>query len=275
MPEDDPLIADSLTVYRVRDALTGGKRGLGRERDVAAYLEQRFPGIGRAVTAAHDFHRRAALWAVTGGELAPPAEAVIFAACGLPAPSGPLHADALEAAPHVRILYCDSNPKITEVNVDALVRPDPERVMAETAWRPLPEVLGTPQARELTRLGPVSVQLMHALHWWPPPIAREAVAGYGRRLPPGSTLCMSLWTPERDTDGKVTPEGEEMMEVMTLAGGRAYTHSAQDVAEWVMAAGMRLHPMGVTDAREFGRPAPKAPLAGLPGRVIEAVGIVP
>jgi hypothetical protein len=275
--EPDPPIADLGTVARVRDALAGGKRALGRDRDVAAYFEERFPGVGKAVTVAHDFHRRAAMRAVTGQLGAPPAAAVIFASCGLPSPAGALHASAVEAVPRIRVLYADSDPKITETNRTVLARPDPGRVAALTGRARCPqEILGSPQAAELLTQGPVSVQVILVPHRWPPDVAREAVAGYAELLPPGSTLCLSLGSPDRDPrTGKMTAQAREFLDLMSLAGGPAYPHFPEDVASWVEDAGMLLNRMGVADAREFGRPAPSAPLAGLPGRVIAAAGIVP
>jgi hypothetical protein len=58
-------VTDTDTVAGVREALAGGHLALGRERGVAAYLEGKYPGLGRLVLAAHRFHSAAALWALT------------------------------------------------------------------------------------------------------------------------------------------------------------------------------------------------------------------
>ena len=272
--DDEPPIADSGTVARVVDALAGGKWALGRDRDIAAYIRQRFPGAAEAVHIAHGFHRRAALWAVT--QCIPPATGVIFASSGLPAPSGFLYSWAAQASPDARFLYVNEDPKITEIIRGALGQREP-RVGAATACARCPaQVLSTPQARELLARGPVSLHIVNAAHRWPAGIARETVAGYAELLPPGSSLCLSAGSPARDpATGEITPRAQELLEVLRLAGGPVYPHRPEDVASWIKGAKLVLHPAGVTDARRFGRPAPRGPLRDYPATVLEAVALRP
>jgi hypothetical protein len=265
VPDEDPPY-ECGTVARVREALTGGTRALARDRDLAAYLASRVPRADEPVRAAIAFHRRAARWAVS---MAPvPAASVLFAACGLPPPGRPLHADAAEASPSARYCYCDGDPKITEVNRRVLA--EPGRITVMTAYAAYPAtLLGRPQAAELLALGPVSVHVLGAAHYWPADLAAAAVAGYGERLPSGSTLCLTWGLYD------ATPEGEELTEIVSLAGGRVHRHEPGAVAGWVKAAGMALHPQGITAAAAFAAPYAAPAASGMPMTVMGAVAAVP
>jgi S-adenosyl methyltransferase len=267
--DHDPPIADSGTVARVRNALAGGKRALGRERDLAAYAERRFPGAGDLVRAEQAFHRRAARWAAAEEKLAVPAAGIIFGNAGLPVPDGPpLHALAAEVSPSARFAYADGDPKVTEINRSALAEPGKVTVMTARAWNPA-ELLGTPQARELLALEGISVHIVGGPHFWPADLTENAIAGYGRLLPPGSSLCISWGVPDP------TPDGEELLGIIGMAGGRAWSHSPQKMARWLEGAGLGLHPQGITDARAFAAPFAKPSGPRAPMTVMEAVAVKP
>lgn len=265
MPAEDPPF-ESGTIARVRDALTGGTRALARDRDLAAYLASRFPGLGEMVRVSRDFHRRAALWAVSGAEVL--AASVLFAAAGLPGQGRPLHADAAEAAPGTRFCYADRDAQITGFNRAVLADPGRVTVMTAPAVHP-GELLAAPQAKELLALGPVSVHVLGAMHFWPADLARAAVAGYGKLLPHGSSLCLSWVLVDP------TPQGRELADMMGLAGVTVSRHLPGDVEAWLKAGGFVLHPQKITDARAFAAPFAE-PSAGPrpPMRVMEAVAIV-
>jgi hypothetical protein len=100
-------------------------------------------------------------------------------------------------------------------------------------------------------------------------MAAEAVAGYAKLLPEGSTLVMSLVVPDPCEDGR------QMMRDAGRAGGPGYCHTREDVASWFEGAGLRLREPGVAPVRAIARPWVEpyriAPL--VPGRPVGAVGI--
>jgi hypothetical protein len=211
--------------------------------------------------------------AVVGGEdgfRVAPALAVVIAGAGLPPPGAPLHSRAADANPKARFTYSAPDPSLVDVIAQELAAVEPDRVSVVLAPSlDADEVLAglPPEASG----GPVSVQIVLTPARWPPGLARKAIARYVKLVPPGSTLCLSLVT------GDQRPEGAQMMDAPSLAGGRGYCHTARDVTGWIEDAGLVLHPDGVQDVRALMRgwavryPAPP----GVPGQVIGAVAVKP
>jgi hypothetical protein len=115
------------------------------------------------------------------------------------------------------------------------------------------------------------VQLQMCAQWWPPQFCEWAVCRYRELLPNGSSLALSVAIPGG------APGAAELGKDVERAGGKMYSHTEDEVAGWLKAAGLELTPDGVTDVRgrelgwasaEFGRMRPVA-------RVIEAVALVP
>ena len=117
----------------------------------------------------------------------------------------------------------------------------------------------------------VTPQLQLCAQWWAPEFAAWAVAEYGRRLPSGSTVALSLAVPAGGNGADL------FMSDISRAGGTIYPHTVDDVARWIKLAKLKLVPPGVTDARskelgwaaaEFHRQRPVA-------RMLKAVALVP
>ena len=267
-----------VTAAGVRYALTGGGRpwALRAEREIAGRLAAAYPGLGRMIQAAYEWHRVTAARAA-GGELPgkPPA-GLVFVGAGLAA-GLPLHAYADEVRPGTRVVYVDPAKRTAEVNAEFLA--DGRRVAVACAGPGDPAaVLGAAPCAELLAAGPVSVHLVACPSLWPPGEAAAAVAGYASpvglpdgsavRLRPGSTLCVTAVIPDRDPDGSPTPAAEAMLTAGGLAGVPGYAHAPEAVAAWIEGAGMML-PGGVHPVRTF-RVAPR-----VPGRPWGAVAVVP
>jgi hypothetical protein len=273
---------DAGRIARLRDVLAGGHLGLDPDRRLAASLTARWPWLPDAVQGANEFHRRAAHWAVTGGTPecpVPPAAGVIFAASGYPvggkdAAGGPLplgfHGAAQAARPDALFAYADVDIAALTYNLALLAEPDPGRVSAYLASARNPEeLLSNGHAQAIASRGPVLVQLQLCLHWWPADFAAHALAGYGEQLPPGSAVALSAGVPGGGP-------GWQELTADLLAAGTVYSHTGDDIAGWLKAAGLQLTPAGITDVRaqggwaaaEFGRQKPVA-------RVIEAVALKP
>lgn len=267
-------VLDTGRIARVRDVLAGGHLALEPDRRLAADILRRWSWTRTLVTGANGFHRRAATLAVTGGTPGfpvPPAAGVIFAASGYPVGGG-FHQAAALVRPDALFAYAEADPTAIALSRALLAAPDPGHVSAYLAAAHDPAgLLGAPAARAVLERGPVMVQLQLCAQWWPPKFAAWAVTQYGRLLPSGSTVALSLGI----AGGGSGAAG--LGADIGRAGGRVYPHDEDDVAAWVKEAGLELAPPGITDVRgrelewaaaEFGRQRPVA-------RVIEAVAMVP
>lgn len=268
-----PPSVDAGRIGRLRDVLAAGYLALEADRTLAAQVLEGRPWLRDMVTGANEFHRRAAEWAVRGGTPefpVRPAAGVIFAACGYPLPGG-FHAAAAAAAPDALFAYADIDAAAITYNLALLAAPDPEHVsvFAGSARDPA-GLLSAGHAIAMLERGPVMVQLQLCAHWWPPAFCAWAVCEYGRLLPRGSTLALSLGV------AGGAPGAAEFSADLERAGGRIYGHTEAEVAGWLKAAGLELAPSGISDVRgrggwaagEFGAQQPVA-------RVIEAVAVVP
>lgn len=265
----DPPVDPAVTAG-VRAALTGNEKwALTAERAVAQELRRRYPGLGRMTEAAYEWHRVTAGQAVTGNLGAPAAAGLVFCGAGLRPPGLSLHAYAAEVTRPVRVVYADPGRRTAEVNEEFLAAPSGGLVSVAVARSiDAAAVLSAAPVAELAARGPLSVHLVLCLWRWPPGKAPQAIAGYKKGLPPGSTLCMTVLIPDRDDAGEVTPEAAAMTEAALLAGGPAYAYTPEDVAGWIDGAGMKLAG-GVHLVRTF-RVAPR-----VPGRVHGAVAVAP
>lgn len=255
---------DVARIARLHCAIAGGAQAGARDRELAAWLAACAPAMPAQFREAAAFHGRRAMRAVTEEGAA----GVLFASAGVPCGS-PHHLPALGASPSARFAYAASDPE-ARLTARALLAGDRVRVTGESARDP-EALMGSEAAGWLG--SPLQVQVPLAAHFWPADAARRVTAGIGERLPPGSSLVLSLWSPLPGA------EGERFLGMLSAAAGaQACGHSPQDVAGWLKAAGLEPHPHGVTDVRAWPGRA-WAEEAGLsrssPGRVIGAVGLRP
>ena len=267
-------VIDAGRLARLRDVLAGGHLALDADRRLAGGILKRWPWTASLVTSANEFHRRAAAWAVSGGTPGfpvPPAAGVIFAASGYPVGGG-FHAAAALARPDALFAYLDADPAAVAYNQALLGAPDPLRVCGRRAPARDPgRLLAVPAVQAILDRGPVMVQLQLCAQWWPPEFAAQAVAGYARLLPPGSTLALSLGVPGG------TSGAAELAAAVRRAGGILYSHTEDEVAGWFKAAGLVLTPAGITDVRgrEMGWAAAEVSRQRPVARAAGAVALVP
>ena len=82
------------------------------------------------------------------------------------------------------------------------------------------------------------LQLQLCAQWWPGDFAAWAVAEYGRLLPSGSTLALSLAVPGGGSDAGA------LSAAIGSTAGTVHVHTEDEVARWVAAAGLELTPEG-------------------------------
>jgi hypothetical protein len=201
----------------VRAAWSGSVWADAGDRRRAEEMETLTPGAREATRLGMEFHAKACRWALGEG-----VQGVIFAACGLPADPEP-HLSYDDGPPRAlpgRFAFADADPGTTLINQG--VHGPPDRVKAVQASAREPSVLLDAAGFS----GRVCVQLQLCAHWWPADMAAGLVAEYGRLLPPGSILVMSLTVPDPG-------RGDDVTAALDSPAGILYRHTADDVAEWI------------------------------------------
>jgi hypothetical protein len=269
-------VLDPGRISRLRDVFAGGHLALEADRRAAAGILERWPATADLVKGANAFHERAAAWAVSGGtpdSPVPPAAGVIFAACGYPLPGG-FHAAARAARPDALYCYASADPVTVSYCRSLLAVCDPLRVSAyQASARDPAAVLGAFAAQVLLDRGPVMVQLQFCAQRWPSAFCAWAVAEYGRLLPSGSTLALSLGVP-----GGGNPSSAELVAGLSRAGASEFhAHDEAEVTAWITEAEPKLILAGIGDVRGRELEWATARFAALrpAARVIEAVALVP
>lgn len=268
-------VLDPGRISRLRDVFAGGHLALEADRRAAAGILERWPATAALVRGANESHRRLAELAVTGGTPDfpfPPAAGVIFAACGYPLPGG-FHTAAQAARPDALYCYASADPATVSYCRSLLAVRDPLRVSAyQASARDPAAVLGAFAAQVILDRGPVMVQLQFCCQRWPSAFCAWVVAEYGRLLPSGSTLALSLGVPGGN------PSAAELVAGLSRAGASEFFgHDEAEVAGWVTGAEPKLILAGIGDVRGRELDWATARFAALrpAARVIEAVALKP
>lgn len=212
-------------VARVFCALAGGVVHSDADREAAAAVEARWPGTAAQIQSARAFHARVAAWAAGSQG----ARGLIVTPAGYPCDPDP-HDAFLKAAPDAKVLLADTDEEVSWVNQEVLGA-DPRVTVARVPASSPAAMMSSAEARELPR--PLCLIIPFAAMMLPPETCAAALAVYGRVLPAGSVVALSLWTP----DGG--PAGEEFLREWGPLVAPAWGHTAEDVAGWIRGAGMR------------------------------------
>lgn len=248
-------------VARVFCALAGGVVHSDADWKAAAAVEARWPGTAAQIQSARAFHARVAAWAAGSQGV----RGMIVAPAGYPCDPDP-HDAFLKAAPDGRVLLADADEEVSWVNQEVLGT-DPRVTVVKAPAARAAGLMASPEAEELPR--PLCLIIPFAAMMLPPATCAAALAVYGRVLPAGSVVALSLWIP----DGG--PAGEEFLAEWGNLVFPAWGHTAEDVSGWVKAAGME----AVRKARDLrareGREWAEEDLAcWSPGRMTGAVARV-
>lgn len=257
---------DRRALGRIRDALTGSYRAVAADRELAAEIEAAWPGTGRLVSLADEWHRLMSLRAVEAG-----ARSVIYAAAGRPPPGGLLHAGAADADPEARFGYVFSDAETEAYSRGRLEEAGDGRVLIARGRAEDPgEWLEAEPVAGLLAAGPASVHLVLAVQRWPPELCLEVLLALRRGLPPGSGACLSAGT-------AAGPRAAEYAEYVSARTGRVWSHSRAQLDGWLALAGFAPGAGGARDVRAWERPWAEARLPAVagPATVIGAAGTVP
>jgi hypothetical protein len=193
-----------------------------------------------------------------------PTRATVRSGDGKQARIMPVHELAREAVPHVRAAYVDSDEVAVSQAAAVLGGAGVRAVCADL--RDPGAVLADPGLREVIDLArPVALILASVLHFFTAGEAREIVAGYARRVAPGSYVIISVVVSDQD-----------MLRKVRAASGRDDLHSFAIPEIRGLLGGLELVQPGVVPARAWrgGAPDPGLRPSG-PAYLMAAVGRVP
>lgn len=217
-----PAGIDTAPCARLLAAFHSDRWSGQRDRARAAALEEIAPGCGDLIRDARAWHQRAARWSLglgCGGGIV----------CGAGYPAAPeTHRSASGRLLHGRWVLCDPDAGVTVANRWGPGQDPSGQVSAIQGSAVDPgDILGRAEVRALTP--PLSAHSQMGAQFWADGQAADAVAGWGRLLPPGSVFCLSLWLADLST-----PEGREFTAAF---GEHVQPHGESDVRRWFREAG--------------------------------------
>jgi S-adenosyl methyltransferase len=258
----------SPSIQGVYDALRGGHRNLGADEEIAAALEQAFPGTGARMLEERAFTARAVTWAAGRG-----IRQYVVTGAGMPAaPGHNLHEAAQAARPGSVTVYASANPYAAAWTRALLAKDDPLVASVQAQVRCPSDILGLPGVAGLVDFGePACVVAPMVLHFSAPDAAQVMISGIAKQLPAQSVVAVSAWA-------RTAPA--QAGEFERLFGHRIHRHAGADIAGWMTAAGLRVVPeprgsrSGVVEARLWPDQVWAAgELGRTPGRIVVAVGV--
>lgn len=206
---------------------SGGRDTIPADRKIGKAVARSWPAIPRMLIAAREAHAAEAKRASDRGMN------VIICGAGYPADPEP-HMYKGQQLP-ARFVFADASAKITDIN--EYRRGCAPGVAAVCADATSPARLAAlPEVEPLIEAGPVQVQLHLLGHWWPGPLFAGILAGYGRVLPSGSEIVMTLL---------VTRDGQQWPHVYAAmlkghTGVAPVAHMTGQLRGWCVRAGLDL-----------------------------------
>jgi hypothetical protein len=263
-----PAVPPRPVPSRVRDALAGGDRNLAADRDLAAAITTRFPGVPAAIADARAFTVRAVTWCALQGI------AQYVVPDPGPAAGGAVREAAQSVIPSARVaVACPPGdaPALAYALRDAAALPGVTVISGTPVAGPV-ALLASPALRAVADLdGPACVVLALTLHLMDAGQAAAMIAGVAGQLAAGSAVIVSATVPD------ATAAGDELIAAFSPAG-RVHRHPPGVIAGWLEAAGLEVVPPGVTDVRGWraGMPEPRLPRPrGVPAATAGGIAVVP
>jgi hypothetical protein len=253
---------------RVRDALAGGHRNLAADRDLAAVITARFPGVPAAIAEARAFTVRAVTWCALQG-----IAQYVVPDPGPPA-GGPVREAARAVIPGARVAVgCPPGdaPALAYALRDAAALPGVAVISGMPAGDPV-TLLASPALRAVADMdGPACAVLPLIAHLMGPGRARDMIAGVAAQLAPGSAVIVSAAVPD---PGRA---GDELIAAFAPCA-EVHRHPPGVIAGWLEEAGLEIVEPGVTDVRGWRAGWPEPRLArprGVPAVTAGGIGRVP
>lgn len=209
---------DTASCARLLAAFYSDRWSGEKDRERANRLEGLAPGCGDLIRGTRAWHQRASVWSAglgcCGGVV-----------CGAGYPAAPeTHRSAGGQVLPGRWVLADPDEGVTIANQWGPEQDPSRRVQAIRGSGIDPEdILGRPEVRAAG--GPLSAHWQMGAQFWPGPAVEEAVAGWARMLPAGSTFTLSLWLAD-----EASPVAGEFSEAFC---GGLKAHTEADVRRWL------------------------------------------
>jgi hypothetical protein len=253
------------SIARVYDYMLGGNHNFAVDREFAARMQERLPGVAGTFANNRAFLRRAVRYCVRAG-----VHQFLDLGSGIPT-MGSVHEVARAIAPDVRVAYVDNEPVAVAHSEQILAGLDGVSISSADMRDPQ-SVWSAPGVRDVLDLDrPVAVLMVAVLHFaGPADDPRGILAGYRSRLVPGSLFAIS-----HATSDLTDPADRAAM----LEGERLYRESStplhlRDRAELTaLMADLTLVEPGVVEMRDWHRD-PDEPEARGVGEALAVVGRV-
>jgi hypothetical protein len=195
------------SIARVYDYMLGGNHNFAVDREFAARMQERLPGVAGTFANNRAFLRRAVRYCVRSG-----VRQFLDLGSGIPT-MGSVHEVARAIDPDVRVAYVDNEPVAVAHSEQILAGLDGVGISAADMRDPQ-AVWSAPGVRDVLDLDrPVAVLMVAVLHFaGPGDDPRGILDGYRARLVPGSLFVLSHATTDlRDpADRAAMAEGERL-----------------------------------------------------------------
>ena len=221
---------------RMYDYWRGGHTNYAADRRKADEIKGWYPAIGQMVADNAAFTGRAVTWAARNG-----ISQFLDLGSGLPA-GDCAHATARMVIPDARVAYVDHDREVTD-EARLIIDKDGGKGIAvvRADLRDPAAVLADPGLRNVVALDePACVILAMVFEFMPARTAREVVAGYARRLAPGSLVVISVL---RNDDPASFTEVRAVW-----PGGELYNHTREEIVSF-FGAGLEMIPPSLVVAR--------------------------
>jgi len=241
--EPDDLLRPSIA--RVYNYMLGGNHNFEVDREFAARIQQRLPGVAGTFANNRAYLRRVVRYCVRAG-----VTQFLDLGSGIPA-MGSVHEIARAIRPDVRVAYVDNEPVAVAHSEQILAGLDGVSISAADMRDPQ-AVWSAPGVRAVLDLDrPVAVLMIAVLHFVAPDEDPAGVVhGYLSRLVPGSLLAIShASTDLRDpADRAAMREGERLYRESTTP---LYLRDRADLA--TLTAGLTPVEPGIVEMRDWHR----------------------
>ncbi|TCK25155.1 SAM-dependent methyltransferase [Pseudonocardia endophytica] len=253
------------SIARVYDYMLGGNHNFAVDREFAARMLERLPGVAGTFANNRAFLRRAVRYCVRAG-----VDQFLDLGSGIPT-MGSVHEVARAIDPDTRVAYVDNEPVAVAHSEQILAGLDGVSISSADMRDP-ESVWSAPGVRDVLDLErPVAVLMVAVLHFaGPADDPRSILDGYRSRLVPGSLFAVSHATTDlRDpADRAAMEEGERLYRESSTP---LHLRDRSQLADLLSA--LTLVDPGVVEMRDWHRD-PEEPEARGVGEALAVVGRV-
>lgn len=252
-----PFDPSKPNMARAYDYALGGKDNFAADRDLSEHIQEIFPWAQALVRENRGFLARAVEYVARQG-----VRQFIDVGSGLPT-SPNTHEVAGRVSPEARVAYADNDPVVI-AHARALLACEGSVAAVPGDVRDPDAIMNNPGLKALIDLDqPACVILGMILDFIEPPQAADVVAAFGRALPPGSFLIISMGI------NNDTPDVADQV-IAEYTAATVHVHSREQIVGYF--AGFELAEPGLTEARYWRAEPDQVDSGSRPADLIAGVG---